>query len=142
MNNLSQLPELQPDVAALRQKPPFRFVERVESLDREQWRIVAWLAEGDGQSFRPIGCMPAYVVLEALAQTSSLLLMAYLSTRRRGYIVGFESLRLAPPASSSGSVRLQVHFEEGGHPFYNLGISANCGSQILAEGRLRVYVEK
>lgn len=131
-----------PDVSDLRQKPPFLFVERVESLNREQGCIVALLSGGDGRSFTSLERLPAYMLLEALAQTGGILLRSVIGGARRGYVASIESVRFEEPSPpSSAAVLLRVQLGEAMHPFYSLKISACCNNQVLVEGRMRVYVE-
>jgi len=138
MNNVTALPE----VANLRQKPPFLFVERVESLDQEQGCIVVFLARGDGQRFTSPEGLQAYMLLEGLAQAGGILLRSVIGGARRGYVASLESLRFGEPsAASSAEVRLQVQLDETMHPFYGLKISARCVDRVLVEGRMRLYLE-
>jgi len=131
-----------PEVVNLRQKPPFLFVERVESFDREQRCIVALLAGGDGRSFISSEHLPAYMLLEALAQVGGLLLRTVIGGARRGYVANLESVRFENPVlTESAAVRLLARFDEAMHPFYGLKISAYCGGQVLAEGKMRLYLE-
>ncbi|MFZ6850119.1 hypothetical protein [Undibacterium sp. RuRC25W] len=139
MSHPIQLSPLVPDVAALKQKPPFRFVDYVESFDQKQGSIVAWMSRCNKDNFLSPDVLSTYAVLEALAQTCSFLVMSQLPTRR-GYVVGFEEMRFTPPLSSA-PFRLQANLLQISHPFYTLGIAATCDSQLVAQGKLRVYVE-
>ncbi|MFZ6863879.1 hypothetical protein ACO0K7_14700 [Undibacterium sp. Ji67W] len=139
MNHSNQPSEFLPEIASLKQKPPFRFIDYVESLDIGQGSIVAWMAEHDEQSFRPKEYVPPYVVLEALAQASSFLVMSQLATRR-GYVVGFDSINFSYPISCK-PLRLQAKLLQVSHPFYTIDIGASCEGHVVAEGQLRVYVE-
>lgn len=131
-----------PDVSDLRQKPPFLFVERVESLDQENGSIVALLARGDGRSFTSLECVPAFMLLEALAQTGGILSRSLIGPARRGYVASFESVRFEEPSPlSSAEVVLRVQLDESMHPFFSLSFSACCSDRLLAEGRMCVYTE-
>jgi 3-hydroxymyristoyl/3-hydroxydecanoyl-(acyl carrier protein) dehydratase len=138
MNKIKSLP----DVSELRQKPPFLFVERVESIDLKRGYIVALMSKGDGQKFKSLDCLPTYMLLEALAQAGGILSKSVIGASRRGYVSSFESVMFEKPSSlSSTVVHLRVQLAELIPPFYGLNFSATCEDMMLVEGKMRVYVE-
>ena len=110
-------------IDSLRQKPPFRYIDDVFSVNRETQSGAFGLTilEGQNRYAYPQG-LPGYLLVEAMAQSSGLLLRALTSEETEGdnsgYLVGVENAHLPNVVPSPSSLILYVKISTAAAPIF------------------------
>jgi 3-hydroxymyristoyl/3-hydroxydecanoyl-(acyl carrier protein) dehydratase len=120
--------------ATLLQAPPFRFVDLVTSLDLDAARISGAVSMEVRDDFYFSNFLFGPLVIEALAQMSSLLLARLLDTRSGrntrggGILASIERARFAPPPENA-RLELVVTLTASNPPYFQLeGVARQDGS--------------
>jgi 3-hydroxymyristoyl/3-hydroxydecanoyl-(acyl carrier protein) dehydratase len=116
--------------ATLWQTPPYRFVDLVTSLDLDAARISGEVSMEVRDDFYFSNLLFGPLVIEALAQMSSLLLARLLDTRGGGYLASIERARFAPPPENA-RLELVVTLTASNSPYFQLeGVARQNGSFV------------
>jgi 3-hydroxymyristoyl/3-hydroxydecanoyl-(acyl carrier protein) dehydratase len=95
-------------ISTLQQTYPFLYVDKVETVETLDQKIVA-IVDFSDRSIERFSCgkeVPGYVLLESLAQTSGLLMKRIFTTSRGGLLVGVVNAKFYNDDSELNEVKL------------------------------------
>lgn len=129
-------------IESLSQKPPFRYVDELVSIDT-QTRHARFAMHLDGAQARygSPGGMQAYLLIEAMAQSSGVLLRALTVGETGGYLVGLENTRL-PEKIDSTQVFLDVAMTQARPPIFSFFVKITSDSSCIAESEIQIISKR
>lgn len=124
----------------LRQSPPFLYVDRVYEIDSEKRSVRADLSLPAGRmAYGTDDGVPAYVLLESLAQTSGVLLRSLFAGEAGGVLIGTRKAELP------GTLKLPVDLELRSvltcaiSPVFTFDAQVLCGGCRIACAEIQIY---
>jgi 3-hydroxymyristoyl/3-hydroxydecanoyl-(acyl carrier protein) dehydratase len=139
--------ELEDLLQLLPHRPPFLFVDRVTKLKPDKFILAERRLRQDEPQFighfpsRPI--MPGVLVVEALAQTSGLLmgLSEYLASgvvpaKPKSLFLGATNIKFTHPAAPGDLLKLSAEGHQQFNSLFRFEVEATVGRNLVASGTL------
>lgn len=130
-----------PHIDALRQKPPFRYLDNVVSFDHSNKTIVTKVAPvSSNERFWPVDLDGGYLWIEAMAQSCGLLLMAT-KKASRGYLVAIEQLHFFRSSADLLEGELHVRAVNYSPPYYMFSAQVVTQAETVVQGLLKIFAD-
>ena len=129
-------------IESLGQKPPFRYIDELISISPED-RGARFALHLNRQSCRygDLNALQSYLLIEAMAQASGILLRALTVGETGGYLVGLEKTRL-PERISSKKIFLDVSMLMVRPPIFNFFVQIKSDSDCIAESEIQIMSKR
>jgi 3-hydroxymyristoyl/3-hydroxydecanoyl-(acyl carrier protein) dehydratase len=123
----------------LQQTHPFRYVDEVLSLDVAARSARLKLALGERQQrFGGTGELPGYLLIEAMAQASGVLLRSITEGDNGGLLVGLAEATLPAAVPMPASLELAVSLKQAMPPFFNFDARVLDGTRQIAASEIQI----
>lgn len=125
-------------IDSIGQKPPFRYIDELVSIDAKT-REARFALHLDRSTFRygVLDGLQSYLLIEAMAQSSGVLLRALTVGEPGGYLVGLENTRL-PETISSPRIFFHVAMKMAHSPHFKFFVQIISDSNCIAESEIQI----
>jgi hypothetical protein len=129
-------------IESIGQKPPFRYVDELISIDAKarEARFALYLNR-ETSRYGTLDGLQSYLLIEAMAQSSGVLLRALTVGEPGGYLVGLENTRL-PETVSSSQIVFHVTMKVAHPPHFRFLVQIINDSNCIAESEIQIMSKR